>query len=225
MTDEATKADRGAVLLLLGATGYVGGTVLRLALEDSRVSAVVAPTRRPLPSHPRLTNPIVDFDALDAHAAWWGVDGVVSALGSTTRLTLSESAYERIETEYPVAVATLARDRGAKAFAYVSSVGASQTARSFYLRLKAQTEQRLRMIGLPSLTILRPSGILGPRQPRRRGEETLLGLIQIVGPLLPRRWRVVTGSQVATALLDGALAATPGVHILESEDLHRSKSP
>jgi uncharacterized protein YbjT (DUF2867 family) len=75
----------------------------------------------------------------------------------------------------------------------LSSVGASLTAKSFYLRLKAQTERRLQMVGLRSLTVLRPAGIIGPRQPRRRGEEI--------------------------SLLSAALGAIPGVHIVELEDL------
>jgi uncharacterized protein YbjT (DUF2867 family) len=36
-------------LLLVGATGLVGRHVLRLALADSRISAVVTPLRRPMP--------------------------------------------------------------------------------------------------------------------------------------------------------------------------------
>jgi uncharacterized protein YbjT (DUF2867 family) len=209
-----------AKLLVLGATGLVGGIVVRLALEDSRVSAVIAPTRRPLSlQHPRLTNPIVDFDSLDADAPWWRVDAAVSALGTTTRNTRSKAAYETIETGYPVAVAGLVRDHGAKAFAYVSSTGASPRSRWFYMRVKGQTEQQLEGVGLPSLTLVRPSGIVGPRQPPRRGEQLVLGLYQIARPLLPNRWRVVTGEQVARALLEAVLAAKAGTRIIESESL------
>ena len=43
-------------LLLAGATGLVGGEALALSLADERVTQVVAPTRRPLPPHPKLLN-------------------------------------------------------------------------------------------------------------------------------------------------------------------------
>ena len=58
-------------LLLVGASGLVGRQVLEQALADPRVAAVVAPSRRALPQHPRLSAPHVDFEHLDAGAPWW----------------------------------------------------------------------------------------------------------------------------------------------------------
>ena len=40
-----------------------------------------------------------------------------------------------------------------------------------------------------------------------------------VQPLLPRRYRVVPAERIAHHLVEAALAATPGVHVLESEQL------
>ena len=72
-------------LLLVGATGLVGQSVLRQALADSRVSKVVAVTRQALPPHARLENPLVDFDALPADAPWWNVHAGICTLGTTMR--------------------------------------------------------------------------------------------------------------------------------------------
>ena len=210
-----------AKLLVLGATGYVGWIVTRLALEDPSITEVIAPTRRPLLlQNPRLKNPIVNFDALDEEAPWWRVDAAISALGTTTRDTPSQADYEKIETSYPVAVATLVRDRKAKAFVYVSSIGASVSSRWFYLRTKGNTENQLQRLGLPYLTLVRPSGIIGMRQPPRRSEEVMLNLCRIVGPILPKRWRVVTGEQVGKAILGATLKVHPGTNIIESEIIH-----
>lgn len=207
-------------LLVLGATGFVGGIATRLALNDPSVAEVIAPTRRTLSlQHERLTNPIVDFDALDDQAPWWKVDAAMSALGTTSQITPLRSDYRKIETAYPVAVARLVRDHGAKAFSYVSSNGASPTSRWFYLRTKGEAEQRLQSLGLPSLTLVRPSGIVGQRQPPRRAEAFMLGLYQAASPLLPSRWRVVTGEQVARALLINVLDPKDGTNIVESEFL------
>ena len=40
-------------LLLLGATGLVGGRALQLALSSAAISEVIAPTRQALPAAPR----------------------------------------------------------------------------------------------------------------------------------------------------------------------------
>src|ERR1700685_4138860 len=45
-------------ILLLGASGLVGGESLRIALNKNDVSKIVAPTRRALPAHPKLVNPV-----------------------------------------------------------------------------------------------------------------------------------------------------------------------
>ena len=60
-------------LLILGATGLVGQQLLQQALQDPTVSRVTAPTRKPLPPHAKLDNPIVDFAALPEKAAWWQI--------------------------------------------------------------------------------------------------------------------------------------------------------
>jgi hypothetical protein len=45
-------------ILLLGGSGLVGGESLRIALNHNSVRRVVAPTRLPLPAHPRLVNSV-----------------------------------------------------------------------------------------------------------------------------------------------------------------------
>ena len=52
-------------VLHVGATGLVGRLVLARLLDASAVARIVAPTRRALGSaHPKLHNPVIDFEAL-----------------------------------------------------------------------------------------------------------------------------------------------------------------
>lgn len=46
-----------AKVLLLGASGLVGGELLRLLRLDARVTSIIAPTRNPLPAMNKLINP------------------------------------------------------------------------------------------------------------------------------------------------------------------------
>ena len=154
-------------LLIAGATGLVGRHVLAQALADPRVVQVVAPSRRALPSHPKLENPQVDFDALPEHADWWRVDAVACALGTTIRQAGSQEAFKRVDVDYVLATARHARSAGARSFALNSSLGADPAARGFYLRCKGQAEQGVAALGYPSLTLVRPSIIGGEREQRR----------------------------------------------------------
>jgi uncharacterized protein YbjT (DUF2867 family) len=204
-------------LLLVGATGLVGQTVLAQALSSPRVARVVALTRRPLTAHPKLENPLVDFDALPVEAPWWTVDGVICALGTTIRKAGSQPAFRLVDHDYPLAVATLARRHGAASFALVSSLGANATSRTFYLRTKGETERDLAALNFPSVTVLRPSFIGGNRAERRPAEAFALRFFSAVSFLTPRRYRIVPAERIAQKLLTACLAAAPGTHTIESE--------
>ncbi|MCW5977047.1 MAG: NAD(P)H-binding protein [Bryobacteraceae bacterium] len=210
-------------LLVVGATGLVGRAALEQALEHGAVSRVVAVTRRPLEPHPKLENPVVDFEALREKAPWWRVDGVVYALGTTRRRAGSKEAFRRVDFDYTAAVARLARRHGARAFALTSSTGADPRSRMFYLRTKGEVEQELMRCGFPSLTLVRPAGLGGGRAEERRWESLGLRALEALGPLLPRRYRVVPAASVARALIEAAVAARPGIHIVESEDIPRTR--
>jgi uncharacterized protein YbjT (DUF2867 family) len=206
-------------LLLVGATGLVGQAVLRQALADSRVGKVVAVTRNPLPPQPRLENPLVDFDALPGEASWWKVDAGICTLGTTMRQAGSHVAFRKVDVDYPLAVARLLRKNGAQSFAFNSSIGANPKARAFYMRVKGEVEQRLIACDFPSLTLVRPSGILGPRKAHRAWEARTIRIFHSLRPLLPRHYRVVPADKIARALLEAAIAAPAGVQIVESERL------
>jgi uncharacterized protein YbjT (DUF2867 family) len=209
-------------LLIAGATGLVGRHALALALEDPRVTRIVAPTRRALPPHPklqdsRIENPQVDFDALPADAAWWAVDAAICALGTTIRDAGSQAAFRRVDVEYVVAVAAHARAAGARAFALNSSLGADPAARGFYLRCKGEAEAAVRALGYPSLTLVRPSLIGGERERRRPLEHVGTIALRALAPAVPKRWRVVPAERIARCLLDAALTAATGERVVESE--------
>lgn len=206
-------------ILLVGATGLVGSHVLRQALADPGVAQVVAPTRKSLVPHPKLLNPVVDFNQLPQDAEWWRVDAVVCTLGTTIRVAGSQAAFYKVDHDHPLEVAYLARRHGARAFALNSALGADTASRVFYSRTKGETERDLQAVGYPSLTLVRPGLIGGVRQESRPAEQMAVRLSQWVQPLLPRRYRVVPADRIALHLLHAALAGTPGVHVLPSEAL------
>jgi len=209
-----------AIILLFGATGVVGREALRQALGDARVSRVVAPTRRALATiHPKLENPVVDFDRLPADAAWWRCDGAICALGTTMKRAGSRAAFRKVDFDTVLACASLARRRGATAFGLVSAAGARARSPVFYSRVKGEVEQAVRDLGFPSLAIARPGFIGGEREERRPAERAFLALLRALDPLLPRAMKMNPAPAIAAALLDSVLAAAPGVRVIRSAEL------
>ena len=204
--------------MVVGATGAVGSRVVAAALDDPRFAKVVAPTRRPLVSHAKLQNPVVDFNRLPADAEWWHVDAVICTLGTTIKVAGSEAAFVAVDRDLPIQVALLARQAGATRYALNSSLGALHSG-NFYLRTKAEAETGVRVIGYPFYTIVRPSLIDAKREQSRPAEFIGILLARALKPLLPRRYRAVKPDLIARALIEGVLSETPGERIIESEQL------
>jgi uncharacterized protein YbjT (DUF2867 family) len=206
-------------LLIVGATGLVGQSVLELAKSDPRIHSIVAPTRRALPGHAKLQNPIVDFDRLPHDATWWRVDAAICTLGTTMRDAGSRDAFRKVDFDYPVAVANHVRRHGATTFALNSAMGANAGSRIFYNRVKGEVEQALIALAFSSLTIVRPGLIRGKRPTVRPAELIGMKALLAIEPLLPRRYRVVPAERIAKSLIDAVCKAMPGVNMIESEGI------
>ncbi|XLZ72048.1 NAD-dependent dehydratase [Massilia sp. SR12] len=204
-------------LLIVGATGLVGREVLRLALESPAVRSVVAPTRRPLPPHPKLIAPVVDFDQLPDTEPWWQADAVICTLGTTIKVAGSQEAFRKVDYSYPLAVGRLARQHGTPAFVLNSALGADAGSGVFYNRVKGEVEHGLRSLGFPSLVIVRPGLIGGAREESRPGERVLVAMLTVLGPVLARAWRINPASSIARAMLEAALHPQAGEQIISSD--------
>lgn len=206
-------------ILLLGATGLVGGHVLRLALADPRVTAITAPTRRPLPENPRLSAPIVDFDRLPTDPLIWTADAVICALGTTLKVAGSREAFHRIDHDYPLDIARRARANGARTFVLNSAKGADVKSLFFYSRMKGETERDIEALGFECLVLVRPGLIDGPRPEPRPLERWAGRVLSVLKPILPASMQANRPEAIARAMLDAALGATPGVTVVPSERL------
>jgi len=206
-------------LMIVGSSGLVGRHALRIALAHPGIERVIAPVRKPAGEHPKLLAPVVDFDALPGDATWWPVDAVVCALGTTMRIAGSQEAFRRVDHDYPLAVARLARQHGAPTFVLNSAMGADAGSRIFYSRVKGEVEHDLATLGFRSLTFVRPGLIGGEREEFRAGERAAMVALRALHPVLPRRWRINPADRIADAMIDAAVKPQSGVHVIASDAL------
>jgi uncharacterized protein YbjT (DUF2867 family) len=207
-------------VLLLGATGLVGRNALERALAHSSISAVIAPTRKALPQNEKLSNPVSpQLEALLPEVVTWEVDAVICAMGTTIGKAGSEEAFRQVDYVLPLGFGRLAHQQGAETFALVSAIGASVDSRFFYAKTKGEVERDIQRIGFKSLTVLRPSMIDGKRDEFRFAESVVLRLSHILGPVLPRRFRVNPASKIAEVLVNAVVASEPGCHFRYSDSL------
>lgn len=207
-----------ARVLITGASGLVGGELLRLLQADMQITDIVAPTRTPLPVHAKLQNPVGnDLQELLAHLAQ-PVDMVFCCLGTTRSQAGSAGAFRHVDYQLVIDTALAGRRLGAQHCLVVSAIGANPRSSFLYNRTKGEMEQALREQNWPRLTLVRPSMLFGSRAEPRLLER----LSQPLFNLLPGKWKGVAAKDVAQTLLAQAFSSGSGEKVLESDRLHCS---
>jgi len=209
---------------LVGATGQVGRELLRLLLADATCTRVVALGRRSTDEEsPKLAEVMVDLADGDAYRQHLGVDCVFCTLGTTIKKAGSQAAFRLVDHDYPLSVARVASEAGAKRFAIVTAVGADAGSGVFYNRVKGELEAALRQVSFPrGLRILHPSMLLGERTESRPAERFAKAIMGATGPLFGgglKKYRAIEASDVARALVTAARSDGAGVTVYEGDTL------
>jgi uncharacterized protein YbjT (DUF2867 family) len=208
---------------ILGATGLVGAECLRQFAQSHEFERIVAVTRRVLPrdvAQPRVESHVVDFERLNDAAEYFRVSHIVCALGTTIGKAGSQERFRRVDHDYPLAAAQIGLRQGARHFLLVSALGANARSRIFYNRVKGDLENAIRALPYRSITIARPSLLLGNRREVRVGES----LAKLFSWIVPGRYAPVHARDVARALLEAAIDDRAGVRVIESADIPRMSS-
>lgn len=204
-------------ILLVGATGLVGQSVLAQALANPQVGKVVALTRKPITPHPKLLNQLIDFNAIPEEAPWWQADAVICTLGTTIKAAKTAEQFRFVDYTLVAQFAALAAQHAVPCFVLNSAMMASPKAKGLYLRTKGEAEQAVRNAGISSVVIARPGLLDGDREEFRFGEEIGLMASRLLNPVLPKRLRSVKVEKLARVMLEEALTAEQGIKVLESE--------
>jgi uncharacterized protein YbjT (DUF2867 family) len=156
-------------LVIVGASGMVGGYALRYALEHPNVERVKSVGRRNLGiSHAKLTEVLhpnfADCSALAKTLS--GQDAAIFCLGTYTG-AVPDAELRRITLDYTVEFARVLRGSSPDAvFTFLSGYGADPTGRMAFARYKGAAEKALLAAGFPRVYIFRPAYIY-PVEPRK----------------------------------------------------------
>ena len=210
----------GSSAIVIGATGLVGRECVRQLAAHPRFERVTALARRALPSDllaAKVKTELVDFDRLVDRPEVFQATHLFCALGTTIKQAGSQDRFRQVDFGYPLRAAELALAAGARHFLLVSSVDANPVSRSFYLRVKGELEAAIEGLGFRSVTVVRPSLLLGDRNEFRLTEEAAKRLSWA----FPRKYRPVRASEVAAALIAAAAVDRPGVSVIENAAIAR----
>jgi uncharacterized protein YbjT (DUF2867 family) len=212
-TGSATGSASQKRLLIVGATGMVGGYALRYALENPAVSRVTSIGRKSLGvSHPKLTE-VLHSDFADCSAlaeALSDQDAAVFCLGAYTG-AVPDAELRRITVDYTVEFARVLHGSSPDAaFSFLSGSGADQTGRSRipFARYKGEAEKALLAAGFPRVYIFRPAYIY-PVEPRKEPNfsyRLLRSIYPVFRALFPNQ--VIPANDLARAMVDAVVRGT-----------------
>jgi uncharacterized protein YbjT (DUF2867 family) len=205
--------------LVAGCTGLIGSQLLKLLLSDQRYSKVIAISRHPLEPEPKLVTIVTDFAGIGRFSGELIADDVFCCLGTTMKQAKSKEAFRQIDFEYPVLLAKIVRQNGAKQFLLVSALGANADSVIFYNKIKGQTEDAILKTGFDSVFIARPSLLTGPRVENRPTEQAAIKVYKILNFIIPRKFKAIESVRVARALNVLASENRKGEYIYESASL------
>ncbi|MBO0959737.1 oxidoreductase [Neobacillus sp. MM2021_6] len=216
--------------LILGASGLVGHELVKTLIQRNQYNKIYLLVRRPIGNFESKVceQHTVDFDKLEAYPELFQVADVFCCLGTTIKKAKSKEAFRKVDYDYPVAAANLARKGGAEKYLIVSAMGADSQSRFFYNRVKGDVETSLKSVNLRSLHIFRPSLLLGKRKEFRFGEKLAAkasGIFNtiMVGPLRP--YKAIEAKKVALAMAIAAESDATGVYTYPSHEIERIANP
>jgi uncharacterized protein YbjT (DUF2867 family) len=216
-------------IILFGATGMIGSGVLKSALQDPAVEAVLVIGRSACGvQHPRLTELLHqdfhDYGAIQGRLA--GYNACLFCLGVSS-VGLSEAEYSRVTYDLALAAAQAVLEANpGSAFAYVSGQGtdSSGQGRAMWARVKGRLENALLAMPFKPAIMFRPGGIQ-PMQgvvSKTRLYRLLYAVMAPFTPFLVSRFPafMTTSERLGRAMLRG-VRGEAGQSIVESADINR----
>jgi len=200
-------------VVIVGATGMVGGYALRYLLNQPVVGEVTAIGRRALGISHRKLKEVFHRDFADCSAladTLSNQDAAIFCLGTYTGV-VSDEELRTITVDYTVEFARVFRGSSpGAAFSFLSGGGADPTGRSrlAYARYKGEAENALHEAAFPRLYIFRPAYIY-PVEPRKEPNVSYR-LLRAIYPafrlLFPNQ--VIRADDLAQAMVDVAINDT-----------------
>jgi uncharacterized protein YbjT (DUF2867 family) len=213
-------------VVIVGATGMVGGYALRCALDNLAVGSVTSIGRRRLGIlHPKLKE-VLHQDFADCSAladVLSGQDAAVFCLGTYTG-AVSDAELRTITVDYTIEFARVLRSSSPDAaFSFLSGSGADPTGRSrlAFARYKGEAEKALLAAGFPYVYIFRPAYIY-PVEARKEPNFSYR-LLRAIYPafrmLFPNQ--VIRADDLGRAMVDVAVRRTGerGGLVFENRDI------
>jgi len=211
----------GHSAFILGHTGEVGRALVDELNRLKIFKKVVLIGRRKisLPLGPEFEQRIVDYENIDDHKdAFKDLDTGFCCLG-TTKGKAGVQGFIRVDHDYVLMSAEIAKADKCKHFSLVSSQGANKNSTFLYPRTKGQAEEALKVIHFDRLSIYRPGVLMVDREESRPFEFAIRQILKPVSYFFPTAITTPV-SVMAMAMINNVIAKGEKVELYENKAIH-----
>lgn len=213
--------------IVFGSTGLIGNLLAEELVQSEKYVRIKSFVRQATGvTEAKVEEIVSDFSDPESFSGKITGDDLYICLGTTIRKAGSVANMEKIDRDLPVKIASIAAANGVKRLAVVSSLGASAGSANYYLRIKGEMEEAIMKLSFESISIVRPSMLLGERKEIRASEIVGKVVMTAFKPVLIgklSKYRAIHGGDVARAMISLVLTAE-GKNIIESSELQKLSS-
>lgn len=196
--------------IIIGATGMVGAALLEQLLENPNIEKLTSLVRRKTGiTHPKLTEIVVNFAAPETWEQHVVGDVLYSCMGTTLADAGSKKKQFAVDYDYQYFAAKAARKNNVRKYALISSTGANEQSKNFYLWMKGKLDNDVMALGFEQCFIFRPGQLWGNRKRKRWAETVALKIMFSLNKMgVLHKYKPIHATQLAKAILNATLDAT-----------------
>jgi len=147
-------------IIITGASGMLGQSVLKESLSDDRVTDILLVSRSELKlTHPKVKEVVLSdfFNVNNISKSLRGYDACFFCAGVSSS-SMSEEQYHKITVDMTLAFARcVLAVNPSISFSYISAHGADSSSKTMWARVKGEAENELLNLGLNHVHIFRPA--------------------------------------------------------------------
>ena len=211
---------------LFGSTGLIGGEILKLLINDDDYETINVITRKKVTLRlKKIKNYIIDFsNPEDYKKVIKKGDVIIASIGTTqSKVSFNKRDYRKVDYDILLNIAKACKSNLASCFCFVSSVGANEKSKNFYLGLKGEIENSIMHLDLKSCLIFRPSLLLGKRNEFRFGEIIAQKIMPLFSFLMKSNYKPIKAIDVAKSIVNESKKVSQGNKIYHYSEMIKIK--
>lgn len=206
--------------VIIGGSGATGKAVVEQLLANPNYTQVVVLLRKlSFADHPKLQQVLIDFDQMASFATQIQGDVAIACLGTTLKDAGTKDAQWKVDYEYQLQFAQIAKQNNIASFVLLSALGANAESAVFYNKLKGSLENAVQQLNFQQTIIVQPGGLIRPNT-NRKGEIIFTKVLMFLNGFgLLKKYEPLPVARVAKALIASVATLPKGLQILSVKEI------